>query len=196
MYNKNTGNLFMYHTEGIVLAYYNSGEADRFLVVYTKDFGLLRIFAKSIRLAKSKLTRHTQLFSHARLSFVYGRDFLRLTDAEIITPFSSDDEKLLTAGKISRFVTRLVSGEEQDDVLWQILNSAFGFLRQGEQVSEDFDLLFGVRVLHCLGYVGVLPEGLKKAVLGNEWADGATAHDNLKYSLLPIFNSGLRISQL
>ena len=186
----------MYHTEGIVLAYYNSGEADRFLVIYTKDFGLLRIFAKSIRMAKSKLSRHTMLFTHTRLSFVYGRDFLRLTDAEFITHFPPHGDNLLAAGKVSRLITRLVNGEERDDELWWLLESAFSFLRQTEVVSEDFDLLFGVRALHRLGYVGTLPEELKEAVLNNDWASGVLGHDGFKYLLLPIFNSGLRVSQL
>ncbi|MEK7090684.1 MAG: recombination protein O N-terminal domain-containing protein, partial [Patescibacteria group bacterium] len=131
----------MYHTEGIILAYYNSGEANKFLVAYTKDFGLLRIFAKSIRMAKSKLSRHAALFSHSRLSFVYGRDFLRLTDAELITSFSPHNPSLMAAGKISRLVVRLVNGEEKDDNLWQLLDSAFGFLREAGKIPDDFDLL-------------------------------------------------------
>lgn len=186
----------MYHTEGIILAYYNSGEANRFLVVYTKDFGLLRIFAKSIRMAKSKLSRHATLFSHSRLSFVYGRDFLRLTDAELITPFSLYSPSLMAAGKIGRFVVRLVNGEERDDNLWQLLDSAFGFLRVCGKIPDDFDLLFGVRALHRLGYVGTLPGNLQETVLGNAWVNPILPADNIKYALLPIFNSGIRVSQL
>lgn len=188
----------MYHTEGIVLAYYNSGEADRFLVAYTKDFGMLRIFAKSIRMAKSKLGRHIQLFSHSRLAFVYGRDFLRLIDAEIIAPFAAAESGMKTAGKVSRLITRLVNGEERDDAFWQLLDSAFSHLRETRQISEDFDLLFGVRALHRLGYVGTLPEGFKEIILNNDWSPAGFSFNSsdLKYSLLPIFNTGLRVSQL
>lgn len=180
------------------MAYYNSGEADRFLVCFTEDFGMLRIFAKSIRMTKSKLNRHAQLFSHSRLAFVYGRDFLRLVDAETIIPFAVSGLGLMTVGKISRLITRLVNGEERDDKLWQLLDSAFSYLRGTPQIPEDFDLLFGVRALHRLGYVGKLPGEIKTVVENNDWDSGIFSFDNnaLKYSLLPIFNTGLRVSQL
>ncbi|PIR70579.1 MAG: DNA repair protein RecO [Candidatus Niyogibacteria bacterium CG10_big_fil_rev_8_21_14_0_10_42_19] len=183
----------MHHTEGIILSYYNIGEADRMLSFYTKDFGLQNIFAKSVRLTKSKFSAHTTLFSRTRISFVEGREFLRLTYAHSTDQFNIGQDKFAAASRASGLVLRLVRGQEADRILWGMLDSAFSFLRNSSEVPEDFEMIFGVRVLRHLGYVGEVPSEIRAVLENEEWRSES---DGISYSLLPIFQKGLRISQL
>lgn len=202
----------IYHTEGITLSYINVGEAERLFFVYTKDYGLLKIFAQGIRLSKSKLARHVTLFSHSRISFVYGRDILRLTDAEIIHLFSRNSFSFASAGNISSFLTRVVRGEEQDQALWMIISSAFYFLSgkssntasekgyflagDGNSVFHFFEILFSARVLHCLGYVGGTTPFIKEIIERHDWALTRDMQNKLFPLLNEIVSRGLRVSQL
>lgn len=170
--------------------------------VFTKEYGLVRLFAKSIRSETSKLAGHMVLFSENRVAFVLGKAFPRLIDAEEIRPFSFGEKDFFLAGRLSRFVTRLIHGEESDIMLWDIIASAFHFLgassRNGEKMDGEnqalFELLFGVRMLHHLGYVGENEKSIDDAIRGLKWD---LAHAREKRTALSLaYTRGIRASHL
>lgn len=191
-----------YHTNGIVLDYFDMGEADRMYSVFTKEYGLVRLFAKSIRSETSKLAGHMLLFSEKRVAFVLGKSFPRLIDAEEIRPFSFGEKEFFLAGRLSRFVTRLIHGEENDSMLWDIIASAFHFLdasskNGGKMNDEDqalFELLFGVRILRHLGYVGENEKSIDDALYGLKWDIAYTGEK--KTALSAAYTKGIRASHL
>lgn len=71
----------IYTTSGFVIGSSLYGEADKMLFVFTRDFGLVNVIAKGIRLGRSKLRFCTQDYSLGIYSLVRGRDMWRLTDA-------------------------------------------------------------------------------------------------------------------
>ena len=71
----------IYKTEGIIIKVKETGEADKVLSVFTKDFGRLEIFAQGVRKEKSKLNYHLGIYDYSRFCFVAGRERWRLTDA-------------------------------------------------------------------------------------------------------------------
>lgn len=170
--------------------------------VFTKEYGLVRLFAKSIRSETSKLACHMVLFSENRVAFVLGKAFPRLIDAEEIRPFSFGEKEFFLAGRLSRFVTRLIHGEEGDGVLWGLLSSAFYFLddsSRGAKIISDenwalFELLFGVRLLHHLGYVGENEKSMDETIRDTRW-DLAYAGEK-RIALSSLYNRGIRASNL
>ncbi|MFH1792345.1 MAG: DNA repair protein RecO, partial [Patescibacteria group bacterium] len=55
-----------YSTEAIILATKDYSEADRILVVYTKDFGKLSLIAKGVRKTTSKKRGHLEIFNYLK----------------------------------------------------------------------------------------------------------------------------------
>jgi DNA repair protein RecO len=60
-------------TRGIILKRTNFGEADRIITVLTPSQGKLRLMAKGVRRAKSKLAGGIELFSTSDLTFIRGK---------------------------------------------------------------------------------------------------------------------------
>jgi DNA repair protein RecO (recombination protein O) len=76
-------------TEGIILKSFPLGEADLIVTIFTLDFGLIRVFAKSPRKTKSRFGSSLEPFSYDKISF-FGKDdthLPRLTQADIINTF-------------------------------------------------------------------------------------------------------------
>jgi DNA repair protein RecO (recombination protein O) len=74
-------------SEGVVLARRNFGEADRILVLYTKNLGRISLLAKGIRRPKSKKRGHVEVFNIIRLQAVSGRGLDLIIEAEVIEDF-------------------------------------------------------------------------------------------------------------
>ena len=143
----------VHHTEGIILAASDSGEADRMYTVYTKDYGKLSIFAKGVRHEKSKLRYHLCLFARLRLSFVEGKDILRLIDAKELEAPSTDERAWFIARRSAAFICRMVAGSERDAELWGVITSTFHLFATGSEIPLSFDDEFKARLLNRLGYL-------------------------------------------
>ena len=76
-----------YLTTGIVLARRNYGEADRILVVYTKDYGRISLIAKGIRRPTSRKRGHLEIFNLIKFSAVKGKGLDIMTEVENIDMF-------------------------------------------------------------------------------------------------------------
>lgn len=60
-------------TTAIILRRTNFGEADRIITLLTPDHGKLRVMARGVRRAKSKLAGGIELFSVSHVTFIPGR---------------------------------------------------------------------------------------------------------------------------
>ena len=80
----------IYQTEGIVLKSIDYSEADKYLLILTRDFGLIKTAAKGLRKVSSKLRYSLQEFSVAQISLVQGRSIWRLINASCENNFFFD----------------------------------------------------------------------------------------------------------
>ncbi|MBI2175649.1 MAG: recombination protein O N-terminal domain-containing protein [Parcubacteria group bacterium] len=147
-----------YATEGIVLYAWERGEADRLFVLYTKELGLVHALAKGVRLEKSKLRSHLQLFSLGTLRFVNGRELFRIIDAHEqgrVRPTGNTTACFEAFGAVAAFLRRMVHGTGADGAVWKLLHGAFVSLQTGvsEQEMSALQALFRARLLYRLGYV-------------------------------------------
>lgn len=153
------------------------GEADRIYNIYTKDFGKISVLAKGIRLEKSKLRTHLTPRSLIRLSFVEGKEFMRLIDAEEIYNLPVNEEIFASFTRAAAFFARMIKGQEKDEAVWELMR---GILSDIECLTvEWFEPLFEARLLHRLGYVSLPDKNLGKIISENNWFQPALPKEEI-----------------
>ena len=129
-----------YHTDALVLGSRESGEADRTVVLYTRDFGLVRARASAIRHERSKMRYALQHYSRAHVALVRGKSGWRLAGAQ------AD-----------------VGVQEAHAYLFEVLSEAHGaFMREACEHHATIELVCVARILYALGYISA--EALETAL--------------------------------
>ncbi|OGD52106.1 hypothetical protein A2608_00360 [Candidatus Azambacteria bacterium RIFOXYD1_FULL_44_10] len=145
-----------YQTEAIILKRENVGEADRSYIIYSKDFGKLRVSAQGVRKITAKLTGHLEPFNLAWLELVTKRNG-RVT---ITTALSSGrlfgnglPAQIALAAKIADFIDKMVPQPQKDAEIWDFICRIFVSVNDvsvGERVA--FFEKFRGEFLEFLGY--------------------------------------------
>lgn len=164
----------VHKTEGIVLGTYPVGESNALVHVFTRDLGLITASAQGIRRLQSKLRYATQLYCVSHVSFVYGKSSWRLTNAVPLHQLYYDvldQDKRRVIAQTCALLRRLVTGEEKNNVLYDVVAQGFLFLKDAQLSPEairSFEFLFVLRILYQLGYVSASP-GLELLAVGTAW---------------------------
>ena len=146
-------------------------EADRIYTIMTRNLGLVRATAIGVRKESSKLRGNLEPLSLSTISFVKGKDYWRLTSAELI-------QNILAAPVIARplaLIEKLVQGEAPNPELFDAVEKS---VLSPELCDEMFETNLVSKILFHLGY-------LKES----DMALG-------KKSLIKAINAGLRASHL
>jgi DNA repair protein RecO (recombination protein O) len=154
-------------TPGFILSSRPYGEAGKLLSIFTEEFGLVRATAQGIRVEKSKLRPFIQDYSFGLYSFVRGKEYWRLTNAqEIDVPVQTNE---LTA-RIASLLSRLLQGEEAHVELFKVLDSLLAFISKGDMTDPEpwktLESLVVIRILHRLGYIPAIA-GLELEISSN-----------------------------
>ena len=149
----------IYNTEGIILGSGDIGEANKFITIFSEQYGLISATAQSVRLIKSKLKHGLQKFMVANISLVRGKEVWRITNVEykqnLYYEFRGDKDKLKTLISILVLIKKLLAGEKYNERLYKIIRRSISFLKKNELSKEeisDFENIVCIRVLHNLGY--------------------------------------------
>ncbi len=144
-----------YHTEALVLQALEIGEADRTFAVFTRDFGLVRARASSVRSEKSKMRYALQSYGRAHISLVKGKRGWRMAGASAIQSAGGDLKSISVFARISTLTMRLVHGEEKNDYLFAALADAHEALMhvEGEIPHATIEIVCVARILYALGYL-------------------------------------------
>ncbi len=150
----------LYSTECIVLGSYDSGEANRYISLFTKEIGLVRAVAKSVREEKSKLRYSLQNLSFTNATLVRGKEVWRITGAQVRyslhQELKDDEDKLFVITQILNLLNRLVHGEEKNEYLFNTLSDGLEYLRGNnidKKALKNFEHLVVLRILYSLGYI-------------------------------------------
>jgi DNA repair protein RecO len=151
----------IYQTDGFILSSSNTGEANRYLLIFTRDLGMISATAQGVRLIESKLRYSLQDYSLSHLSLVRGKDIWRITSASKLFNLYGElgREQFAVFARVISLLRRLVAGEEKNEELFQILKAAALFLKEGGgQLSAEhlanFEYILVLRILNSLGYLG------------------------------------------
>ena len=78
----------LYRDTGVVLRTYKLREADKIVVIHTKDNGKVRAVAKGVRKTKSKFGARLEPMSHVNLLLYRGRELDIVSQADAVEPLS------------------------------------------------------------------------------------------------------------
>jgi DNA repair protein RecO (recombination protein O) len=147
-----------YRVDAVVLRRVDFGEADRVLVLLTRERGKLSVVAKGIRRITSRMAGHLELFTRSEIQLAKGTNLDVVTQAETRDSFRRLREDL---GRTSTayFVTELADAltEEGAEVaeLFDLVTATFAAL----EMTDDPRLIathFTLRLLDVSGFRPVL----------------------------------------
>jgi DNA repair protein RecO len=192
----------VYHTEAFVIGQNERGEGSRTIYLFTKEFGLLGAVAQSVRETRSKLRYHLQVYDHAEVSLVRGKEVWRVTGAQagkLSKKIFEDREKRAMVARIFSLVKRLVPREEREDKIYDDIFQAINYLDRDNVARQELDgleILIVLRILRALGYLRE-EEKFSPLVSAQSWDMGllSLAYDSRLFAISAINNS-LRESQL
>lgn len=187
-----------YHTESLVLGSRDQGEADKVFALFTRDFGLVRARASSVRNEKSKMRYALQKYSRANVSLVKGKRGWRAAGATAIKSVASDPRCVSAFARISELVLRLIHGEEKNEYLFAALAEAHEALME-EKNTEIFgtiEIVCVARILFALGYIS--NEALSMALFTHTAYTGESLleAETMKDKLLTSINKAIAETQL
>jgi len=143
-----------YSSEAIVLASRKFSEADRIIVLYTKNYGKLSVIAKGVRKPKSRKRGHLEVFSHIKFSASRGKTLDIVTEVELINSFLSVRKSLRKASVAFFFVEtvgRLTRDEAKNERLFALLYHYLKSLPRAKALRQ-YRYRFTKDVLVLLGF--------------------------------------------
>ncbi len=141
-------------TEGVVLKHSNFQEADRLLVLYTKDFGKVTCIAKGARRPRSRKAGHVELGNWCRVFIAKGKNLDILTEVEIKKAFGQVDFTENKANQIYHLLELVDSLTPNNQKNEKVFNLLVNFLSKIKK-DEDFNLIsavFKIKLLSRLGF--------------------------------------------
>ena len=147
-----------YHVEAVVLRRIDFGEADRVLVLYTRERGKLPVVAKGVRRMSSRMAGHLELFTQSELMLAKGANLDVVTQAETrnaFRPVREDLTRTSTAYLIAELADALTEEAMEQPELFDLLTAtlrALGTTDDPRLVAAHYQL----RLLDVAGFRPVL----------------------------------------
>jgi DNA repair protein RecO (recombination protein O) len=140
--------------ECVVVRHSNWGEADRLLVLFTREAGKLRAVAKGARKMRSRKAGHLEPFTRVKLLLAHGRDFWIVTQAETVEAFLPLREDLLRTAYgsyVLELLDRFTFDEGENRSLYQLLIDT---LDRVTTLPDPYIAVryYEIRLLDLLGY--------------------------------------------
>ena len=142
-------------TQGIVLARTDFGEADRILTLLTADNGKIRLMARGVRKAKSKLAGGIELFSISDITFINGRGEIgTLISARLLRHYGNIVKAIdrVQLGYDLIKVLHKVTEDEPEPDYYLLLEQAFIALDQPDITVEMIRFWFSVQLIRLAGH--------------------------------------------
>ncbi len=151
---KGDASLSLYKTEGIVLKSYNLKEADRILVIYTKDHGKINCVAKGVRRNQSKLRGFTQFLTYADFVLYPGKSLDTITQCEpkeMFAEIKGDLERWAVANFLVELLLPVIQEKQVQESLFYEFLTALHLVSNLKEPRLGA-IFFTVRLLQLSGY--------------------------------------------
>jgi DNA repair protein RecO (recombination protein O) len=141
-------------TEVVVLRHSDWGEADRLLVLFSREGGKLRAVAKGVRKLHSRKAGHLEPFTRVKLLMARGRDLWIVTQAETVDAYLPVREDLLRtayAAYVIELLDRFTYEEGENRPLYQLVVDT---LERISTLPDAFPAVryYEIRLLDLLGF--------------------------------------------
>jgi DNA repair protein RecO (recombination protein O) len=147
-----------YVTEAINLKSYNLNDADKIIVMYSKDNGLIKGVAKGIKKPKSKLGARMDLLVANSLQLLKGRSMDTIVQAQTVNNFRKtreDIDKLMYSSYVSELVVNFGEGTEAiSKDIYELLYKALNHISNAETKKDAFIAVikFQLKLLLFMGF--------------------------------------------
>ncbi|MCS7203082.1 MAG: DNA repair protein RecO [Thermodesulfovibrio sp.] len=146
----------LYTTEAIVLNNYPYGEADLIVVYFTKEYGVLNLFAKSPRKIKSRFGSSLEPLTYSKVAFIGREDRLqRIIQSDIIESFYKIRENFNLFKKIAeilRFIIQISPKKEANPKLFLTFTETLFQIKESN-TPDKYLLYLKIAILKSLGYL-------------------------------------------
>jgi DNA repair protein RecO (recombination protein O) len=145
----------LYRDDAVVLRTYKLGEADRIVVLLTRQHGKVRAVAKGVRKTKSRFGSRLEPIRHVALQLYEGRELDTITQAESIDHFGAireDLNRIARASAMLEAVDHMSSDREPNPRLYTMLLGALRAL-----AADDSPLLVAGFFFKLLALEGFRP---------------------------------------
>ena len=137
--------------EAVVIDTRAVGEADMVIALYTKEYGRIDAYAKSIRKMGAKLKGELTHFAHVQALLVHTTHGYRIVDAQGVAAIAHSPRAYFFGAKLADFFSRLVRESEEDPILWDFVRTFFAN-RIGLPTSFEALLNAKSQLLQHMGY--------------------------------------------
>lgn len=189
----------IYTTPGFIVHSAPSGEAGKYILIFSRDLGMIGAVAQGVRLSRSKLRYYLQDFSYSIFSVVRGKEVWRVTGAKEMGGREVREENKKLYVRILSLLKRLLPGEEKNERLFGALESFYIYISTNDLDKEKRELveyLTVLRILNSLGYMKSNP-ALNDFCADNEIGDEVLNKVKMqKEFVVKEINEGLKESQL
>ena len=147
-----------YVTEAINLKSYNLNDADKIMVMYSKDNGLIKGVAKGIKKPKSKLGARMDLLVANTLQLLKGRSMDTIVQAQTVNNFKKsreDIDKLMLSSYISELVMNFGEGSEAaSKEIYELLYKALNRISDSATKKDALIAVikFQLKILLIMGF--------------------------------------------
>lgn len=156
--------------EGIVLRRRTFAEADRILVIFTRDQGKLSVLARGVRRAKARNAAGLDLLTRSELLLIPGRSMAVLAQARAVgLPWpGSDIVRTACGGVLAELVDATIEENHPDPELYQLIAET---RERMADLSGDARLELALSSFQIATLGGYLPELRRCAICGEELQD-------------------------
>jgi DNA repair protein RecO (recombination protein O) len=145
-----------FRTSAIVLNAYDFSEADRVMVLFTREEGKIRALAKGVRRSRSRLAGCLGLLTLSELQ-LHGKEnqeLLLVTQGQLETAFPGlkvDLEALGQAGRMAELIDRMIPERQSQAPVFDLLLAGLRLLEE-KQRPAVVGIWFEISLLELLGY--------------------------------------------
>ncbi|MGD9589737.1 MAG: DNA repair protein RecO [Pyrinomonadaceae bacterium] len=145
-------------TESLVLRSYDLAEADRIVVFFTRDHGIVRGVAKGARRLKSRFGGSLELFSTVHLSYFQkeDRELVSVQKAEMITSRfaqASRPQYLKTFSYLVELLVELLPPNDPNEKMYRMAAACLELSPDSGDEIAAIELYFEVWLLRLGGYL-------------------------------------------
>jgi len=163
-----------FETDSIILRSYNLAEADRIVVFFTREHGLVRGVAKGARRLQSRFGSALEPFSEVRLAYFQkeDRELVSLENAELMrSAFASASlpDQLATFSYIADLLQAFAPPHDPNETLYRMIRACLDLRPASDAERNGLRLYFEVWLLRLSGY---LPDWNSCRKCGNVIAAG------------------------
>jgi DNA repair protein RecO (recombination protein O) len=146
------------HTEAFVLKSTESGEANKIIWLFTREFGVVVASVQGVRKSGAKLRSHILDYTYINVDLVKGRDVWRLVSAQVVeNPFVGEYDKMRARSYIRALslVQRFCIEEGVEIEIFEHLISILKTLKTPATNIVFFDTVVLWKILIYLGYLNL-----------------------------------------